>query len=169
MRFIYPSGTLGHFFTHHTSIFYVYTIYSLIIYWCKYDSVRDMFDNTLNKKKFTWFPLPEVNEILPRKFFINTCKINTKVRDVARDTYYFLINFLILALLLVGELSTLTLSFNSPTIIPITLFTLFRSSSGFSLTADFERLIWYSLPLVEYIPSGVYMIKCYSVPVVTIP
>ena len=75
------------------------------------------------------------------QFFINTCKINTKVRDVARDTYYFLINFLILALLLVGELSTLTLSFNSPTIIPITLFTLFRSNSGFSLTADFVRLI----------------------------
>ena len=57
-------------------------------------------------------------------------KINTNVRDVACDTYYFLINFLILALLLVGELSTLTLSFNSPTIIPITLFTLLRSKSG---------------------------------------
>ena len=94
-------------------------------------------------------------------------KINTNVRDVVCDTYYFLINFLILVLLLVGELSTLTLSFNSPTIILITLFTLLRSNSGFSLTADFVRLIWYSLPLVEYIPSGVYMIKCHSVPVVS--
>src|SRR5436853_4933682 len=78
-------------------------------------------------------------------------KINTKVRDVAQDTYYFLINFLILAFLLAGELSTLTRSFNNLTIIPITLFTLLQSNSGFSLTADFVRLIWYSLPLVEYI------------------
>src|SRR3954451_17060180 len=94
--------------------------------------------------------------------------INTIVWDVARD-YYFLINFLILALFLAGELSTLTRSFNNPTIIPITLFTLLLSNSGFSLTADFVRLIWYSLPLVEYIPSGVYMIKCHFAPVVTIP
>ena len=26
------------------------------------------------------------------------------------------------------------------------------------------KLIWYSLSLIEYIPSGVYMIKCHSVP-----
>src|ERR1043165_9962706 len=96
-------------------------------------------------------------------------KINTKVQDIAQDTYYFLINFLILALLLAGELSTLTRSFNNPTIIPITLFTLLQSNLGFSLTVDFVRLIWYLLPLVKYIPSGVYMIKCHSVPVVTIP
>src|SRR5437868_15499114 len=63
--------------------------------------------------------------------------------------HYFLIIFLILALLLAEELSTLTRSFNSPTIIPITLFTLLRSNSGLSLMADFERLIWYSLPLVQ--------------------
>src|ERR1051325_11975738 len=94
--------------------------------------------------------------------FINTCENKYRIRYVTRDTYYFLINFLILALLLVGELFTLTLSFNSPTIIPITLFTLFRSNSGFSLMADFVRLIWYSLPLVEKMPSGVYMIKCHS-------
>src|SRR5437773_2171932 len=37
--------------------------------------------------------------------------------------------FLILAPLLAGELSTLTLSFNNPTIIPITLFTLLLSNS----------------------------------------
>src|ERR1044071_4377700 len=104
-----------------------------------------------------------------KNHFINTCKNKYKCSGPNRDTYYFLINFLILALLLVGELSTLTRSFNNPTIIPITLFTLFRSSSEFSLTADFVRLIWYSLPLVEYIPSGVYMIKYHSVPVVTIP
>src|SRR5437764_9717311 len=110
-------------------------------------------------------PVDHGKFVLPRKnFFINTCKNKYKVRD-----YYFLINFLILTLLLAGELSTLTLSFNSPTIIPITLFTLLLSNSGFSLTADFVRLIWYSLPLVEYIPSGVYMIKCHSVPVVKIP
>src|SRR3954452_18006120 len=96
-------------------------------------------------------------------------KINTNVRDVTQNTYYFLIIFLILALLLAGELSTLTRSFNNPTIMPITLFTLLRNNSGLSLTADFVRLIWYSLPLVEYIPSGVYMIKCHSMPVVTIP
>src|SRR5436305_11141030 len=96
-------------------------------------------------------------------------KINTNVRDVAQDTYYFLINFLILALLLDGELSILTQFFNNPTIIPITLFTLLLSNSGFSLTADFMRLIWYSLLLVKYIPLGVYMIKCYFIPVVTIP
>jgi hypothetical protein len=53
-------------------------------------------------------------------------KINTNVLDVAQDTYYFLIIFLILALLLVGKLSTLILSFNNPTIIPITFFMLFR-------------------------------------------
>src|SRR6266496_471346 len=106
---------------------------------------------------------------MPRKFFIITYKNKYKARDYARDTYYFLINFLILALLLAGELSTLTRSFNNPTIIPITLFSLLRSNSGLSLTANFVRLIWYSLPLVEYIPSGVYMIKCHSVPVVTIP
>ena len=58
----------------------------------------------------------------------------------------FFDKFSILALLLVGELSTLTLSFSSPTIIPITLFTLLRSKSGFSLIADFVKLIWYSLP-----------------------
>src|SRR6266542_3877599 len=96
-------------------------------------------------------------------------KINTNVRDLAHDIHYFLINFLILALLLDGELSILTRSFNNPTIIPITLFTLLQSNSGLSLTADFVRLIWYSLPLVEYIPSGVYMIKCHSIPMVTIP
>ena len=104
-----------------------------------------------------------------KNFLLIHAKINTNVQDFARDTYYFLINFLILALLLVGKLSILTLSFNSPTIILITLFTLFRSNSEFSLTADFVRLIWYSLPLVEKMPSRVYMIKCHSVPVVTIP
>ena len=103
---------------------------------------------------------------MPRKYFINSCENKYKVRNVAQDTYYFLIIFLILALLLAGELSTLTRSFNNLTIIPITLFTLLLSNLGFSLTADFVRLIWYSLPLVEYIPSGVYMIKCHSVPVV---
>src|SRR5947209_19603030 len=80
---------------------------------------------------------------MPRKFLLIHAKINTNVWDFACDTYYFFINFLILALLLAGELSTLTLSFNSPTIIPITLFTLFRSNSGFSLMVDFVRLIWY--------------------------
>ena len=95
--------------------------------------------------------VPRGNLFLPRKiFYYYMRKINTNVRDVAQDTYYFLIIFLILALLLAGELSTLTRSFNSPTIIPITLFTLLQSNSGFSLTADFVRLIWYSLPLVEY-------------------
>ena len=96
-------------------------------------------------------------------------KINTNVQDVVQDIYYFLIIFLILALLLARKLSTLTLSFNSPIIILITLFMLLRSNSGFSLMVDFIRLIWYSLPLVEYIPSGVYMIKCHSIPIVTIP
>src|SRR4051794_270250 len=95
-------------------------------------------------------------------------KINTNVQDVAQDTYYFLIIFSILALLLVRELFTLIRSFNNPTIIPIILFTLLRSNSGLSLTVDFVRLIWYLLPLVEYILSGVYMIKCHSVPMVTI-
>jgi hypothetical protein len=85
-------------------------------------------------------------------------KINTNVWDVAQNTYYFLINFLILVLLLDGKLSTLTQSFNNPTMMPIILFTLLRSNSGFSLTVDFMRLIWYLLPLVEYIPSGVYSI-----------
>src|SRR4051794_7284328 len=86
------------------------------------------------------------------------------------NLYYFLINFFDSSLLLAGELSTLNRSFNNPTMMPITLFTLLRSNSGFSLTADFVRLIWYSLLLVEYvIPSGVYMIKCHSVPVDTIP
>src|SRR6266542_4529468 len=107
--------------------------------------------------------------LLPRKiFYYYMRKIITNVQDTAHDTYYFLIIFLILVLLLAGELSTLTRSFNNPTIIPITLFTLLRSNLKLSLTADFVRLIWYSLLLVEYIPSGVYMIKCHSVPVVTI-
>src|SRR4051812_43665765 len=91
------------------------------------------------------------------------------VWNVAQNTYYFLINFSILTLLLVRELSTLTLSFSNPTIIPITLFTLLLSNSGFSLTTDFIRLIWYSLPLVKYILSGVYIIKCHFVSVVIIP
>ncbi len=46
-------------------------------------------------------------------------KINTGFETLACDTYYFLIIFLILALLLAGELSTLILSFNSPTKAPI--------------------------------------------------
>ena len=81
------------------------------------------------------------------------------VWDVAQDTYYFLIIFLILALLLAGELSTLTLSFNSPTIILITLFTLLQNNSEFSLMANFVRLIWYSLPLVEYIPLENFLVR----------
>src|SRR6266536_5295928 len=105
-----------------------------------------------------------VIKICQEKFFIITSeKINTSL-GLPCDTYYFLINFLILTLLLAGELSTLIRSFNNPTIIPITLFTLLLSNSGLSLVADFVRLIWYSLPLVEYIPSGVYMIKCHSIP-----
>ena len=91
-----------------------------------------------------------------KNFLLIHAKNKYKVRDIAQDIYYFLIIFLILALLLAGELSTLTRSFNNPTIIPIILFTLLRSNLGLSLTADFVRLIWYSLPLVEYIPSGEY-------------
>ena len=101
-------------------------------------------------------------------FYYYMRKINTNVRDVAQDTLFF-DNFFDPRPLANWRIINTNPILNSPTIILIILFTLLRSNSGFSLTADFIRLIWYSLSLVEYIPSEVYMIKCHSVPVITIP
>src|SRR5688572_28095126 len=100
---------------------------------------------------------------IKKNFLLIHTKNKYIVWNVIQNTYYFLINFSILAFLLIKELLTLTLFFINLTIIPITLFTLLQSNSEFSLTADFIRLIWYLLPLVEYILSEVYMIKCHFV------
>ena len=98
-----------------------------------------------NKKKYMILAISDRPNFVKKNFLLLHVKINTNVREI----HYFLIIFLILAFLLAGKLSTLTWSFNNPTIILIILFILLQNNSGFSLTTDFMRLIWYSLLLVQ--------------------
>src|SRR4051794_35282945 len=77
-------------------------------------TVKNLHDQKSRARKQLFTSITFAKKI----FYYYMRKINTNVRDCARDTYYFFIIFLILALLLAGELSTLIRSFNNPTIIP---------------------------------------------------
>ncbi len=140
--------------------FIFFCIISLIIIFC-------MDNNTSNKKSQMSILIWNIDYFCKENFLLYMWNKYID-QNIVYDTYYFLINFLILTLLLARELSTLTWSFGNLTIIPIILFMLLWNNSGFFLMIDFIRLIWYLLLLVKKILSKVYIIKCYFIPVITI-